>query len=235
MRQLLPDAVDPVDLAALYGDLPSAASRPSVRVNMIASVDGATEVAGRSGALGSKADSELFHVLRSLTDAILVAAGTVRSDQYGPSRIPIAIVTRSCALDWGSPLFTNNLGGAAARPAVITVATAPADEVTRARAVADVVVAGEHDVDLAAALRALGERGLAAVLCEGGPTLNAQLARAGLIDELCLSVSPMVVAGGAKRILAGPSLDAPVGGRTHWRLHSLCEQDDFLFLRYRAQ
>ena len=126
MRQLLPEVVDPVDVAALYGDLPPAASRPSVRVNMIASVDGATEVAGRSGGLGGKADSELFHVMRSLTDAILVAAGTVRSDRYGPSRIPIAIVTRSCALDWDSALFTDTLGGAAARPIVVTVAAAPA-------------------------------------------------------------------------------------------------------------
>ena len=235
MRQLLPDVVEPVDVAALYADLPSAASRPSVRVNMIASVDGATEVAGRSRGLGGKADSELFHAMRSVTDAILVAAGTVRSDQYGPSRLPIAIVTRSCALDWGSALFTDTLGGAAARPVVVTVAAAPAEEVTRARAVADVVVAGEHDVDLAAALHVLGERGLAAVLCEGGPTLNAQLARAGLIDELCLSVSPMVVGGGAKRVLAGPSIDASAGARTRWRLHSLCEEDDFLFLRYRAQ
>ncbi len=231
----MPEAVDPVDVAALYGDLPPAASRPSVRVNMIASVDGATEVAGRSGGLGGRADTELFHVLRSLTDAILVAAGTVRSDKYGPSRIPIAIVTRSCALDWDSALFTDTLGGAAARPIVITVAAAPAAGVSRARAVADVVVAGEQDVDLEAALHAIGERGLAAVLCEGGPTLNAQLARAGLIDELCLSLSPMVVGGGAKRILAGPILDPADGGRKGWRLRSLCEQDDFLFLRYRAE
>lgn len=237
MRQLLPDVVDPVDLTALYGDVPAASSRPAVRLNMIASIDGATEVAGKSGGLGGKPDSEVFHVLRSLAEVILVAAGTVRSERYGPSRTPIAIVTRSCALDWDSALFTEALQGAAARPIVVTVAAAPREELSRARAVADVVVAGERDVDLAATLHALGERGFDAVLCEGGPTLNGQLAAAGLIDELCLSVSPMVVGGGAKRVLAGPSLAPPAEGgeRTDWRLRSLCEQDGFLFLRYRAE
>ena len=237
MRQLLPDVVDPVDLSAVYGDLPVAATRPAVRVNMIASVDGATEVAGRSGGLGGAVDTAVFHVLRSLTQVILVAAGTVRSEQYGPSRTPIAIVTRSCNLNWDSALFTDTRNGTAARPIVVTVAAAPAARLSRAREVADVVVAGGQDVDLAAALQALGERGWAAVLCEGGPTLNAQLARAGLIDELCLSVSPMVVGGGAKRVLAGPGIDASAtgAGRTGWRLRSLCEQDGFLFLRYRPR
>jgi riboflavin biosynthesis pyrimidine reductase len=221
----LPYLVDPVDPLSLYGDLPVADGRPSVRLNMIASVDGATSVTGASGALGGDADRYLFSVLRSLADAVLVAAGTVRAENYGPAGLPIAVVSRSCELDWGSPLFTN----ASVRPVLITVADAPAANVTQAAAVADVLVAGTDEVDLGAALKALGERGVRSVLAEGGPTLNAQLVAHGLLDELCLTLSPRIVGGDAKRILSG------VGPRLPGQLElcSLCEQDGFLFLRLR--
>ena len=90
MRQLLPFPCDPVDPAVLYGDLPSARARPAVRLNMIASIDGATAVAGLSGGLGEPADQALFAVLRSQADVVLVAAGTVRTGrgrrQAGPGR-----------------------------------------------------------------------------------------------------------------------------------------------------
>ena len=80
MRQLLPFPRDPVDPATLYDDLPPAGPRPAVRLNMIASIDGATAVAGVSGGLGGQADQELFAVLRSKADIVLVAAGTVRAE-----------------------------------------------------------------------------------------------------------------------------------------------------------
>src|SRR5919198_5542311 len=148
MRQLLPTPVDPVDPMAVYGDLPVAPGRPVVRMNMIASVDGATTLAGVSGGLGGRADHALFAVLRSLADVVLVAAGTVRAEGYGPSTVPVAVVSRSLRLDWERPFFAAQL----ARPVVVTVAAAPADARARAAEAADVVVAGEHDVDLAAAL-----------------------------------------------------------------------------------
>ena len=225
MRQLLPTPVDPVDPMALYGDLPAAAGRPAVRLNMIASVDGSTTLAGVSGGLGGPADHALFAVLRSLADGVLVAAGTVRAEDYGPSSTPIAVISRSLRFDWDAPFFTAPL----ARPIVVTVAQAPADQLARAAEVAEVVIAGDQDVDLATAVAALGDRGWRAVLAEGGPTLNGQLARAGLLDELCLTLSPRLAGGEAKRILDGPSLEAAAG----LRLCSLCEQDEFLFLRYR--
>ena len=217
MRQLLPTPVDPVDPLVVYGDLPVAQGRPAVRLNMIASVDGATTLAGVSGGLGGPADHALFAVLRSLAEVVLVAAGTVRAERYGPSSTPVAVVTRSLRLDWDAPFFTAQL----ARPLVVTVAQAPPDQLARAAAVADVIVAGDRDVDLAAALAALGDRGFQAVLAEGGPTLNGQLAGAGLLDEVCLTLSPRLAGGGAKRILDG------------LRLCSVCEQDGYLFLRYR--
>jgi riboflavin biosynthesis pyrimidine reductase len=135
------------------------------------------------------------------------------------------VVTRSLRLDWDAPFFTAQL----ARPLVVTVAQAPPDQLARAAAVADVIVAGDRDVDLAAALAALGDRGFQAVLAEGGPTLNGQLAGAGLLDEVCLTLSPRLAGGGAKRILDGLSLSAVDG----LRLCSVCEQDGYLFLRYR--
>ena len=226
MRQLLPTFVDPVDPMAVYADPPVAAGRPGVRFNMIASVDGATAVDGVAGGLGGEADRALFALLRRLADVVLVAAGTARAEGYGPSPVPIAVVTRSCRLDWDSRFFTAQF----ARPVVVTVATAPAEARARAAEVADVVVAGERDVDLARALDVLGARGWRAVLCEGGPTLNGQLAAAGLLDELCLTLSPCLVGGDAKRLLAGPLLPGP----PTLTLASACEEDGFLFLRYRA-
>ncbi len=98
MRQLLPFPRDPVDPATLYGDLPSAGTRPTVRLNMIASIDGATAVSGLSGSLGGPADQALFAVLRSQADVVLVAAGTVRAEHYGPSTVPVAVISRSCRL-----------------------------------------------------------------------------------------------------------------------------------------
>jgi riboflavin biosynthesis pyrimidine reductase len=227
VRQLFPDPLDPVDPAEVYGDPPRTGpgGRPGVRLNMIASIDGATTVVGLSGGLGGSADHDLFMLLRSLADVVLVATGTARVEGYGPSRVPVAVVTRSCRMDWEAPFFTSPI----ARPMVVTVAAAPPAALARAAEVAEVVVAGDRDVDLAAALDALGGRGHRAVLAEGGPILNAQLAAAGLLDELCLSLSPRLVGGAAKRILDG----LPVPGPAPLRLGSVCEQDGFLFLRYR--
>jgi riboflavin biosynthesis pyrimidine reductase len=227
VRQLLPHPVDPVDPAAVYADVPVAEGRPSVRLNMIASVDGATAVGGRSGGLGGEADKRLFAVLRSLADVVLVGAGTVRAEHYGPGALPIAVVSRSCSLDWQSPFFTE----ATFRPIVLTVADAPKDYLERAAEVADVVVAGTGSVDVAQALEALARRGARRVLAEGGPALNGHLAAAGLVDEMCLTLSPTLVAGDAKRILDGPELAVPAP----LELRSLCEEDGFLFLRTRRR
>ena len=137
MRQLLPTPVDPM---AAYGDLPVATGRPAVRLNMIASVDGATTLDGVSGGLGGRVDHALFAVLCSLAEVVLVAAGTVRAEHYGPSSTPIAVVSRSLRLDWDAPFFTSQL----ARPLVVTVANAPPDQLAKAAAVADIVIAGDR-------------------------------------------------------------------------------------------
>ena len=123
MRMLYPDAVGVVDPVAVYADLPRHDRRPGVRLNMIVSVDGGTSWGGVSGGLGGPADKALFSVLRSFADVVLVAAGTMRAEQYGPAQasepvqkarrlrgqepIPrIAVVSRSCQMDWDTPFFT---------------------------------------------------------------------------------------------------------------------------------
>ena len=226
MRQLFPQAIDPVDPADVYADRPVAEGRPGVRLNMISSVDGATALDGLSGNLGGPGDKRVFAALRSLADVVLVAAGTVRAEHYGPSTIPIAVVTRSANLDWQSPFFSD----AKSRPIVLTVDDAPKDNLEHAAEVADIVRAGMGSVDLGRAVAELGARGFGHVLAEGGPTLNGQLASAGLLDELCLTLSPNLVAGDAKRLLAGPPLPAPM----QLSLRSALEDESYLFLRYRT-
>ena len=150
----------------------------------------------------------------------------MRAERYGPSTVPIAVVTRTAHLDWQSPFFTE----VKARPIVLTGDDAPQENLEHASAVADVVLAGTGGVDLRRAVDALGERGFGNVLAEGGPTLNAELALAGVLDELCLTLSPKLAAGDAKRILAGSALPTP----TELSLASVLEDEGYLFLRYRV-
>lgn len=244
MRLLFPEPVAEVDPATVYADVPHNDVRPAVRLNMIVSVDGGTSWNGVSGALGGTADKALFGVLRSLADVVLVASATMRGEQYGPAVLApkiqnarrgrgqtpvpkIAVVSRTCQFDWSTPFFT----AATERPIVLTVSSASEADRTRAAEVAEVIVAGEDDVDLAHAVGELGSRGAESVLAEGGPTLNGELARAGLLDELCVTLSPLLASGDAKRIIAGSTLDAlePLV------LCSICEEDDYLFLRYRPR
>jgi riboflavin biosynthesis pyrimidine reductase len=211
---------------------------------MIVSVDGPASLQGRSGALGSPADKALFAALRSLADVVLVGAGTMPAEGYGPARLseeararrrawglppvpPIAVITRLCRLDWSARFITE----AQQRPRVVTVASAAAVDRARAAEVADVLVAGDDDVDLARAVGALAERGHTNVLSEGGPGVAAQLASAGLLNEVCLTVAPLLAAGGARRILDGAALASPLA----LELGHVLEADGYLFLGYRRR
>jgi riboflavin biosynthesis pyrimidine reductase len=233
-----------VDAAELYADVPMADGRPAVRLNMIVSVDGGTSWNGVSGALGGPADKALFAVLRGITDVVLVASGTMRAEGYGPAHLPdavqetrvargqdpvpaIAVVSRSCDFDWSARFFTE----AAVRPLVVTVASAPEERRERAGEVADLVIAGETDVDLHRAVEALGARGARSVLAEGGPTLNGALAGAGLLDELCVTLAPLLASGDAKRLISG----SPLAELDRLQLRSICEDGGYLFLRYRSR
>ncbi len=221
---------------------PAPADRPWVLVNMVASVDGATAVEGRSGALGGPADRAAFTAIRAVADVILVAAGTVRAEGYGPPRTPpalqearrargqagkprIAVVTRRVDLDFAGELFADP----ASRGIVLVPEDAPPDRVAAASAVADGLAAGRGGVDLTTCLRRLRADGVAVVLAEGGPGLLGQLAVAGLVDEICLTLSPALVAGESDRIVHGADLP---DGLAPLALDRVLEQDGVLLLRY---
>jgi riboflavin biosynthesis pyrimidine reductase len=247
MRQLLPAGQQP-DLAALYA-YPAGLDRAWVRANMIESADGAAEVDGLSGGLSGPGDRDVFGVLRALADVILVGAGTARDEQYRPARVrpawaglragrpaapPIAVLTGRLDLDLAGPLLSSAIGGPApdARTIVITCGTCSADRRAAVAAHADVIVAGERQVDLAAAVAALAQRGHRRILAEGGPRLLGQLAAAGLIDELCVTVSPVLAGGPAGRIIQGP---AGGDGRARLDLAHVLAGDSYLFCRYLVQ
>ena len=236
MRQLSPsppaDTADQgdVDLAAVYALPPGR----HLRVNFISSVDGAAEVEGTSGALGGAADQRVFATLRRLADVVLVGAGTARAENYGPVTVtgrpagqlpPLALVSRSLRLSPEARFFTEP----GPRPIVITCTAA--DPPGWLDDVADLVRAGDDEVDLAAALDELAGRGLEHVLCEGGPGLFADLCTAGLVDELCLTLAPVLAGPGRRGILSGPAWARPAA----LHLASVLEEDGVLLLRYTAR
>jgi riboflavin-specific deaminase-like protein len=241
MQRLLPNpgpatveqqlsGLDLVDLA--YND------RPYVVVNFATTLDGRAAIEGRSGAIGSDTDTEMLQMLRTRVDAVMIGAGTMRAERYGRiisdpalrarrERIglphdPLAvIVSGRLDLPWDAPLFTDGGG----RVLIFTASeTEPPPTETPVR-----VERHEVGVDIAKALRHLREeRGIRALLCEGGPGLHNQLQATGLVDELFLTIAPKLPGGQAPRILEG---DLPQIGL--WELAWLLEERSELFARYR--
>jgi riboflavin biosynthesis pyrimidine reductase len=233
-------AASGLDDAAIVDHYRAGTRSSWLRVNFVSSVDGAATVDGKSGGLGNDADQHVFDILRRLCDVVLVGAGTVRTEGYGPmilddasvdTRVALglkpqpvfAIVSGRLDLDPKSPIFQR----APVKPIIVT--TASADPFLRERLgyVADILVCGEEEVDAGAMVAALRERGLGRIHCEGGPTLFGTLLAANLVDELCLTVSPMIAAGAARRIAHEP-LTAP----RRMSLAGVLRSDDTLLLRY---
>jgi 5-amino-6-(5-phosphoribosylamino)uracil reductase len=219
------------ELAAAYA-YPEPLDRPWLRVNFVASADGAASSGGRSGGLGSAPDHRVFHLLRELSQVILVGAETVRVEGYGGARasrftgVPprIAVVTGSASLDPRARLFSRT----AVPPLVITTERAPAERRDRlAGAGAELVTLDAERITPGDLLAALAARGLYRVLCEGGATLFGQLIEGGAVDELCLTVAPLLTAGPAGRIAWGPS-ERP----NRLNLAGVLLENDVLLLRY---
>jgi riboflavin biosynthesis pyrimidine reductase len=250
MRMLLPTFRADLDDDALDAAYAWPDEAHWLRANMVSTVDGAARSPeGLSHGISSDADRAVFGRLRALADVVLAGAATVREEGYRPAKVKprytdqrrvahqtpvpaIALVSCSLAVDLSSPLFTE------ATVPTIVITCAASDKATRDRVAetAEVLIHGDDDVDLVAAVTALQERGLGRVHCEGGPHLLAQLTAAGLLDELLLSVSPVLAGGGydahndISRILTGAVLPA---GLHPLRLDQLLEEDGSLFLRYR--
>jgi riboflavin-specific deaminase-like protein len=212
--------------------------RPFVAVNFAATIDGRASIDGVSGEIGSAADTHMLSALRTRFDAIMIGAGTMRSERYGrpipnqgqrerreriglPHDPLMVIISGRLDLPWDAPLFTSGGG----RVLIFTSSEAePPPTATSLR-----VVHHEGGVDLAEALRQLGrERGIRALLCEGGPTLHGELEAGGLVDELFLTIAPKLAGGGAPRILEG-NLAKVAELELAW----LLEEEGELFARYR--
>jgi riboflavin biosynthesis pyrimidine reductase len=236
VRRLLPDP-DPAELDdATLADAYRLTGR-SMRVNFVGSLDGAIAVQGRSGGLGSPGDKRVFRTLRALADVVLVGAGTATAEGYRPvaadsavgelrtalgrpATAPIAVVSRRASLAPGDRLAVDST----------ILVTCAASDASRRSALADagvpVLVCGDDDVDLPAALDLLAERGLEQVVCEGGPALFAAALAAGCVDELDLTLAPALV-GGETRLLP-----APLPEVVRPRLTQVLEEDGVLFTRY---
>lgn len=242
MRQLLPDSGEDLDLRSTLAEdpRPTPTGRPWVMANMVTSVDGAFAAEGRSGGLSGPADRATFHLLRGLADVILVAAGTARAERYrrpasdvttqaeraGRRQEPaprLAVVSRSVRIPADQP-FLEGEGPEPLllHPAEADVSGVPTGMTTRGR--------GHGSVDLGAALASLHDDGARLVLCEGGPRLLGQLAEADLLDELFVTVSPVLAGGDDLGLLRGAApMERPLG------LHRVLEDDGFLLLTYRRR
>lgn len=193
---ILPGAAE-VDVDELYGlERTRLDDRPWVGICMITSLDGTTVVDGRSGGLGNRTDVNVLGALRRAADAVLVGASTVRAEGYGPPKQPslrIGVVT-SRGVDTDTELFATGSG----------FLVMPEDGPVAPSGV-DVVRAGTGRVDLALAVRRL-EGVMAAptfVQCEGGSSLNGALLASGCVDELDLTISPVLAGGSGPRVTSG--------------------------------
>ncbi|MCB5179600.1 pyrimidine reductase family protein [Streptomyces antimicrobicus] len=232
------------ELAEAYAYPELAEGAHWLRGNMVSTLDGAAQHDGRSQPISSETDMRVFGTLRALADVVVVGAETVRQEGYRPARAreafaarraaagqgpapAIAVVSAGLDLDFGLPLFSAPL----VPTLLVTGAAAPADRLAAATAAGvEVVFAGEGAaVDPERAVRALAERGLRRQLTEGGPRLLGQFVAAGVLDELCLTLSPMLTSGDAQRIAGGPGLAVPA----RFRLASLLEEAGFLYTSYR--
>jgi riboflavin biosynthesis pyrimidine reductase len=237
------DTADDVRLIDFYS-YPEDLRACWVRGNMIVSLDGGATDDGKAGGLAGRGDRAVFSLMRHAADVILVGASTVRIENYSGAQLPvaarqarqrrgqaevppIAVVTRSGDLDPSALLFTRT----EVPPLILTSARTVEDTRSRLGAVAEVIDASGADpnsADPAVILRVLGERGLVRVLTEGGPLFLGSLIENGLMDELCLTVAPILVGGASKRIVTGL-------GHVHTKMrraHLLADDDGYLYTRY---
>jgi riboflavin biosynthesis pyrimidine reductase len=242
MERLLPDPGPTSVDEQLHDYEPwtlAGSERPFTFTNFVLSVDGHATLDGRAGPLGSRVDIEMLMGLRACADAVMVGAETMRVERYGrllpdPSKRavrerrglphdPLAVlISGSLDLPWDAGMFTCGAGR------VLIFTSSDSDPPPTATPVR--VVRHEGRVDLGVAVQHLRtERGIRALLCEGGPDLHGELVAGGLVDELFVTRSPMVAGGTGPGLLSG----VPERG-TDLRLEWLLREESELFARYRV-
>jgi len=242
MRQVFPTLETDLDLVDIVNNDHRAArpDRPWIGVNMVTSLDGAVAVDGRSGGLSSEADKEMFRALRQMPDAIIVGAGTARAENYGPVRLSdgiqlarqqrslsalprLVVISGRLQFDASARLFEDETQ----RPILITTNERAENAPQSLHAVAEIIGCGVNNVDIEKAMKTLREMNIGVALCEGGPTLNAELLNAQMIDEWFLTLSPVLVGGNEMRAIQGmnaQAIDLP--------LQRIIEADGMLMTRY---
>ena len=206
------------ELAAAY----TPEREPWLRVNFDTTVAGAaTGSDGLSGTINNDADKRVFDTLRRRAHCLVVGAGTIREEEYDVPRVPIVVVSRSADVPPRPSAVLRS------RRPLATVATSDGLEDARAILGEDnVLVLGEEQIDLVALKAALAERGWTEQLCEGGPSLFADMLAAGVVDELCWTLVPRLTGGDAVRIATGAEVDVAL------RPALLLEQDGTLLGRW---
>ena len=222
MRILIGPQAEDLTAAQALPALYAVPRTPWLRVNMVSTVDGAaTGDDGRSGSINNAVDQRVFHQLREMADAIVVGAGTARVEGYRPADRPLVVVSRRGEVP-------ERLRDAPAGAVLLATCQAaePLDAARELLGAEQVLVLGTEKVDLAALRTALLARGWRNLLCEGGPHLLRDLLAAGVVDEVCTTVVPRLVAGEHPRITQGPPVDVPL------RLHLLLEDQSTLLARW---
>jgi riboflavin biosynthesis pyrimidine reductase len=243
VRRLFPDPGATTVAEQLEGYRPwddPPAGRPRVAMNFAGTLDGRASIDGRSGKIGSDTDTAMLVGLRGRFDAVMIGAGTMRVERYGrivgdPAKRarrealglpgdPLMVLVGSLDLPWDAGLFTDGGG-----EVLIVTADAEGEPPPTATPV-EVVREPDGRVDLAVALRRLREeRGVRALLSEGGPHLHSQLQAAGLADELFLTIAPKLVG-------AGPTiLEGALPEVAELELAWLLQEGSELFARYRRR
>ena len=239
MRELLPGAGEELTAEALVARLGFGAGGrpglPRVAAIMIASVDGRATIDGSSTRLGHPEDRALLRGLRGAADCLLVGTGTIAAEGYarlldpgqraervaaGRSPYPLfATVSRSGDVPWDAAVFADPgvekqvyVGSSVAAPSWV------------AEAAVDVLAGGPR----AALAHLHAARGVRSVACEGGPRLLRALLADDLVDDLLLTVAPLLVAGAGPMVVAGATLDPS----SRMGLRGVARADDHLFLHY---
>jgi riboflavin biosynthesis pyrimidine reductase len=237
---ILGPIVGPIDAEQVLAAYPWPVTGRWVRAMMVTTLDGAAAGPdGLSGSISSDVDRAVFDAVRRLAEVVLVGAGTIRAERYGPmvakaddaaARLAqgsapapvLAVVSPSLDLPWEEAMFSSS----SVLPIVITLETAAPDRLRTAHEHADVLVLPGDELDVAAVLDALEARGLRRIVCEGGPTLLAAIAEGDLLDEADITISPML-AGGESTSRA-PGFAVP----RYFDLAHVIAADGFLMNRY---
>jgi riboflavin biosynthesis pyrimidine reductase len=248
----------PEQLAALYGGA-IGLEEPCVVANFVESLDGVVAVPRleRSHAvIGDESDADRFvlALVRACADAVVVGSGTLLASPRGTWRVDrayppaaeallelrarrnrreqplVAVVTTGASVDPAHPVLESGA-------LVLTTEGAASRLRSAVPAATEVVAVNAGDtVDLATAVEALRARGCAVVLSEAGPSMFGSLVASGLVDELFLTVSPLL-AGRAETARLGlvEGVELLPQTRVAGRLRSVRTHGSHLFLRYRLR